>query len=188
MLLIGSTPLWMPVLALAGWFAPTVLLNRAGRLRQEAIERTLPDFLDILAVSVRAGLGYRYALRRVAESLGGPVGEEMFIVLRQIDLGADRREAFIALRDRNESDALKAFVAAQLQAEELGVPLSEALNDIATDMRRMAARTRAGGAAREPAREPAGDDADRPGLDDPDPALDLLQRGRAGGGVSLFGG
>ena len=117
---------------------PTVLLNRAGRLRQEAIERTLPDFLDILAVSVRAGLGYRYALRRVAESLGGPVGEEMLTVLRQIDLGADRREAFLALRDRNESDALKAFVAAQLQAEELGVPLSEALNDIASDMRRMA--------------------------------------------------
>ena len=87
---------------------------------------------------MRAGLGYRYALRRVAESLGGPVGEEMFIVLRQIDLGADRREAFLALRDRNESDALKAFVAAQLQAEELGVPLSEALNDIASDMRRMA--------------------------------------------------
>jgi tight adherence protein C len=64
----------------------------------------------------------------------------MFIVLRQIDLGADRREAFLALRERNESDALKSFVAAQLQAEELGVPLSEALNDIAADMRRMASQ------------------------------------------------
>ena len=124
--------------ALAGWFAPDFCLSRAGRLRQEAIERTLPDFLDILAVSVRAGLGYRYALRRVAESLGGPVGEEMLTVLRQIDLGQDRRDAFLALRERNESDSLKSFVAAQLQAEELGVPLSEALNDIATDMRRMA--------------------------------------------------
>jgi tight adherence protein C len=140
MILLGAAPIWMPLLAVAGWFAPNVLLNRAGRLRQEAIERSLPDFLDILAVSVRAGLGYRYALRRVAESLGGPVGEEMFIVLRQIDLGADRREAFLALRERNESDALKSFVAAQLQAEELGVPLSEALNDIAADMRRMASQ------------------------------------------------
>ncbi len=87
---------------------------------------------------MRAGLGYRYALRRVAESLGGPVGEEMLTVLRQIDLGQDRRDAFLALRERNESDSLKSFVAAQLQAEELGVPLSEALNDIAIDMRRMA--------------------------------------------------
>jgi tight adherence protein C len=138
MLILGATVIWVPIGAVAGWFAPNVLLNRAGRLRQEAIERTLPDFLDILAVSVRAGLGYRYALRRVAESLGGPVGEEMLTVLRQIDLGADRRDAFLALRDRNASEALKAFVAAQLQAEELGVPLSEALNDIASDMRRLA--------------------------------------------------
>ena len=138
MLLLGAGWFLIPLLGAAGWFAPDVYLSRAGRLRQEAIERTLPDFLDILAVSVRAGLGYRYALRRVAESLGGPVGEEMLIVLRQIDLGQDRRDAFLALRERNESDSLKSFVAAQLQAEELGVPLSEALNDIASDMRRMA--------------------------------------------------
>ena len=115
-----------------------MLLNRVGRVRQEAIERTLPDFLDILAVSVRAGLGYRYALRRVAEALGGPVGDEMLTVLRQIELGQDRREAFLALRERNKSESLKSFVAAQLQAEELGVPLAEALNDIAGDMRRLA--------------------------------------------------
>ena len=87
---------------------------------------------------MRAGLGYRYALRRVAESLGGPVGEEMLTVLRQIELGQERRDAFLALRERNAPTALKSFVAAQLQAEELGVPLAEALNDIATDMRRMA--------------------------------------------------
>ena len=121
-----------------GWFGPDVWLSRAGRLRQEAIERTLPDFLDILAVSVRAGLGYRYALRRVAEALEGPVAEEMLTVLRQIELGQDRRDAFLALRERNQSESLKSFVAAQLQAEELGVPLAEALNDIAGDMRRLA--------------------------------------------------
>jgi tight adherence protein C len=138
LLLLGSDAYFVVLLGLIGWFGPDVYLSRAARLRQEAIERTLPDFLDILAVSVRAGLGYRYALRRVAEALGGPVGEEMFTVLRQIDLGQDRREAFLALRERNKSESLKSFVAAQLQAEELGVPLSEALNDIATDMRRAA--------------------------------------------------
>ena len=136
--LLGSTPLLVPVLGLAGWFAPDLWLSRTGRLRQEAIERTLPDFLDILAVSVRAGLGYRYALRRVAESLSGPISEEMLTVLRQMELGQARREAFLALRERNKSDSLKSFVAAQLQAEELGVPRAEALNDIASDMRRVA--------------------------------------------------
>jgi tight adherence protein C len=136
--LLGSSPLFILILGAAGWFAPDVWLSRVGRLRQEAIERTLPDFLDILAVSVRAGLGYRYALRRVSEALPGPVSEEMLTVLRQMDLGRERREAFLALRERNKSDSLKSFVAAQLQAEELGVPLAEALNDIATDMRRIA--------------------------------------------------
>jgi tight adherence protein C len=129
-----------------GWFAPDVYLARTGRLRQERIERDLPDFLDILAVTVRAGLGYRAALRRVAESLGGPVGDEALLALRQIDLGSTRRAAFLAMRERNDSDSLSSFVAAQLQAEELGVPLSEALNDIAIDLRRsahQAARRRA---------------------------------------------
>ena len=138
LLLLGASPIFLLLLAGIGWWGPDVWLARASRLRQEAIERSLPDFLDILAVSVRAGLGYRLALRRVAEALEGPVSEEMLTVLRQMELGQDRREAFLALRERNKSESLKSFVAAQLQAEELGVPLAEALNDIADDMRRLA--------------------------------------------------
>ena len=134
-------------LALLG---PWILLSRAARLRQERLRRDLPDFLDVLSVTVRAGLSYRTALRRVAESLGGPMGEEAITTLRQMDLGASRRAAFLALRDRNDSEALASFVTAQLQAEELGVPLAEALNDIAIDVRRGAhqdARKRAQRAA-----------------------------------------
>jgi tight adherence protein C len=138
LLLLGASPIFLLLLAAIGWWGPDVWLGRAGRLRQESIERSLPDFLDILAVSVRAGLGYRLALRRVSEALEGPVSEEMLTVLRQMELGQDRREAFLALRERNKSESLKSFVAAQLQAEELGVPLAEALNDIADDMRRIA--------------------------------------------------
>jgi tight adherence protein C len=139
LLTLAGTSFWLMLLMVVlAWWAPDILLTREGRLRQERIERDLPDFLDILAVTVRAGLGYRAALRRVAESLGGPLGEEMMTALRQMELGATRRTAFLALRERNASEALSSFVTAQLQAEELGVPLSEALNDIATDMRRIA--------------------------------------------------
>lgn len=150
LVLLGSSPFILVLGAIVGWFGIDIWISRQGRIRQERIERDLPDFLDILAVTVRAGLGYRSALLRVAESLGGPVAEEMVRALRQMDLGASRRDAFIALRDRNNSESLSSFVAAQLQAEELGVPLSEALNDIAADMRRSAhqnARKRAAQAA-----------------------------------------
>ena len=157
-------------------------MSREGRLRQEQIERDLPDFLDILAVTVRAGLGYRLALGRVAEALGGPVGEEMLVALRQMSLGATRRAAFEALRDRNASEQLSSFVAAQLQAEELGVPLSEALNDIAA---RHAPRGPSGGAparrARDAPRQPHHHVAYRSRDDDPHHRVDrarLWTRGK----------
>lgn len=125
-------------------------LSRTARTRQERLERDLPDFLDILAVTVRAGAGYGQALQRVAAGLGGPVGEEIGIALRQMELGASRREALTAMRDRSSADAVQMFVAAQLQADDLGVPLADALNSIARDMRREAnqhARRRAQRAA-----------------------------------------
>lgn len=126
--------------AVLGWLAPETWLSRTGRRRQERIERDVPDFIDILAITVRAGTGYRAALARVAGALSGPVSEEILATLRQMELGATRREAFQALRARNNSRTLDNFVAAQLQAEELGVPLADALQSIADDTRRAAAQ------------------------------------------------
>lgn len=132
-----------------GLFAYDAWLHGAGRRRQEAIERGLPDFLDILAVCVSAGIAFRPALARVAEATDGPLREEMQLVLRQIALGAARRDAFDALRERNTSEGIGTFVTAVQQAEELGVPLTDALVDLARDMRQQAfqrARQRAQGA------------------------------------------
>jgi tight adherence protein C len=118
-----------------GVFWLDVWLYRVARARHARIDRDLPDFLDILAVTVGAGVGFSPALRRVADALGGPLAEEVNIALRQMDLGASRREAFIGLRRRSNSDYLNQFVAALLQAEELGVPLADALTHLASDMR-----------------------------------------------------
>ncbi len=126
---------------LLGWIGIDIWLSRTGRRRQAQLERDLPDFIDILAITVRAGTGYRAALRRVANSLTGPAPDEVLATLRQMDLGATRREAFQSLRERNNSPTLDGFVAAQLQAEELGVPLADALASIAEDTRRAAAQT-----------------------------------------------
>ncbi|GAA1839357.1 type II secretion system F family protein [Actinomadura bangladeshensis] len=119
--------------------AEGVLVGRIRR-RRDDIERTLPDFLDVLAVTVAAGLSLRHALARVAESMPGALADEFMVALRQMELGTPRREAFEDLRSRNDSDAIGQFVTAILQAEELGTALSTALMDIATDMRRESAQ------------------------------------------------
>lgn len=137
---MGSWPLVLLVLAL-GWIGLDVWLSRTGRRRQAQLERDVPDFIDILSITVRAGTGYRAALGRVASSLSGPCAEEVTTTLRQMDLGATRREAFEALRARNDSPTLTSFVGAQLQAEELGVSLADALANIAADTRRAAAQS-----------------------------------------------
>lgn len=136
---LGAWPASVILLVL-GWIGVDAWLSRAGRLRQAQLERDLPDFVDVLAITVRAGTGYRAALDRVGASLSGPAAEEVLSTLRQMDLGATRREAFEALRARNESETLDSFVAAQLQAEELGVPLADALASIARDTRRSSAQ------------------------------------------------
>lgn len=119
---------------------PVARLSTMARKRREQIDRDLPDFLDVLAVTVSAGIGFRQALGTVAERFGGPVSQEITTTLHQISNGASVRSAFKALRERNSSEAMEEFTTAYLQAEELGAPLVDTLNQIAGDMRRAAAQ------------------------------------------------
>ena len=129
------TPLLLPVLVVYGWYRLELQLRARGRARQQQIERDLPDFLDILGVTVQAGMKFRAALRRVGEQLDSPVSEEFRIALQQMDVGASRRDAFEGVRERNDSPSLNRFVGALLQAEELGAPLTDAMVQISRDMR-----------------------------------------------------
>lgn len=118
-----------------------VVIRAAIRRRRADIERTLPDFLDVLAVVVSAGLGFRQALERVAEKYEGPWSDEVRITLRQMDMGVSRRDAFDQLRRRNDSEQVSMFVTALQQGEELGAPIVDTLIQIATDMRRTDAQS-----------------------------------------------
>ncbi|MDX3307953.1 DUF5936 domain-containing protein [Streptomyces sp. NPDC054884] len=120
----------------------------AIRIRKDVIERTLPDFLDVLAVVVSAGLGFRQALDRVASKYEGPWADEIRITLRQMDLGVSRRQAFAELRRRNDSEQVAMFVTALQQGEELGAPIVDTLVSIAKDMRRTDAQNARRKAAR----------------------------------------
>jgi tight adherence protein C len=119
-----------------GVTAADVAIWQAVRERKDVIDRTLPDFLDVLAVVVSAGLGFRQALDRVAEKYEGPWADELRITLRQMDMGVSRRQAFDQLRKRNSSEQVAQFVSALQQGEELGSPIAETLIQIAADMRR----------------------------------------------------
>jgi tight adherence protein C len=120
----------------------------AIRVRRDVIERTLPDFLDVLAVVVSAGLGFRQALDRVATRYEGPWADELRITLRQMDLGMSRRQAFAELRRRNDSEQVAMFVTALQQGEELGAPIVDTLVSLAKDMRRTDAQNARRKAAR----------------------------------------
>lgn len=127
--------LLLPVL---GWFLPRFGVWTQGRNRTAALERELPDFLDVLSVSISAGLGFRAALRRVSGLVGGPVGEEMMTALRQIDVGSTRRQAFEEMRERTAAVSLHNFLTAFMQAEELGTPISGFLEAYSAELRRTA--------------------------------------------------
>ncbi|WP_328553705.1 MULTISPECIES: DUF5936 domain-containing protein [unclassified Streptomyces] len=134
---LSNGQLLFAVLTLAfGLVAADALIWQAVRERKEVIDRTLPDFLDVLAVVVSAGLGFRQALDRVAEKYEGPWADELRITLRQMDMGVSRRQAFDELRRRNSSEQVAQFVSALQQGEELGSPIAETLIQLATDMRR----------------------------------------------------
>jgi tight adherence protein C len=146
LLLRGSLVLGSFVAALLVVY-PEVWLFSESQRRQRAIERELPDFLDVLAVTVSAGLGFRQALDRIGSTLRGPLAGEVRFTMNRMSVGVSRRAAFTELRERNpRSDTMSLFVTAILQAEELGAPLAETLTALAGDMRReyaQAARRRA---------------------------------------------
>jgi tight adherence protein C len=140
---------WFVVLApVAVLVLPLAGIARARRLRQESISENLPDFLDVLAVTVTAGVGFRAALATVSDRFAGPLGEEVTLALNQIHNGSSVRDAFDKLRRRNDSEALSQFVGAFMQSEDLGAPLAMTLTRISADTRRASAQAQRQKAAR----------------------------------------
>lgn len=118
----------------SGWMY--LWLFQAVQKRQAAIDRDLPDFLDILAITVCSGMPFRSSLERVCKHFDGPVAEEMRKTLHEMRLGVSRRDAFTSLKKRCRSDNIDNFVTTLLQSEELGTPIGDALTSIVKEIRR----------------------------------------------------
>ncbi len=133
----------LAVLAFApGVVGPIFWLQGRAKRRQQLILRALPDFCDLIAVSVEAGLALEAALARVAEKTPGPLAAEVRKTLHQIALGRSRHDAFADLGQRCGVDELQAFLAAIVQAEQLGVGIAQTLK-VQADYLRMRRRQRA---------------------------------------------
>jgi tight adherence protein C len=138
------------ILAVLASFIPDVWLDGKAKERQLAIARTLPDALDLLAITVEAGLGLEQALMVVTERLDGPLGDELRRMMREIELGVGRRTALEFLRKRTDVRELSAFIVALLQAEELGMAVGEVLRVQAAQVRLVRRQTARETAAKTP--------------------------------------
>jgi hypothetical protein len=110
--------------------------SRTATKRVEAIEKELPDVLDVLAISVEAGVGLEGAIQAVTERFQSPLADELGHMLSEMELGLSRREALQNLRSRTEIPDLNGFVLALLQADALGMPMTRVLQTQAEEMRR----------------------------------------------------
>ena len=128
-LLIGAFVVLLLVLG------PDAVLNRRMAARQERIKRQLPDILDLLTISIEAGLGFDQALDRTVSSIKGDLADEFSRMLGEIRAGADRADALRSIDARTDVPELRAFVLAVLQAETFGVSIGRVLRAQAKEAR-----------------------------------------------------
>jgi tight adherence protein C len=129
-----------------GFFLPDFWLSRRIKKRRKAILLGIPDTLDLLTISVRAGLGFDAALGKVVEKTKGPLADEFKRALTEIRVGKTRRESLRDIVGRTEVPALTNFIGAIIQAEQLGVSISKVLQ-IQSEQLRIERRQRAEEAA-----------------------------------------
>ena len=118
-----------------GFLGPDAWLARKVGERRLEMQRALPDLLDLMVISVEAGLGFDSALSRVVATVPGPLSEEFFRMLQETRVGVSRRDAMRHLMDRTDLDELRSFLLAMIQAEAFGVTIANVLRVQADEMR-----------------------------------------------------
>ena len=118
-----------------GWIAPGWIVGSRATRRREQIGRELPDALDLLAVSVEAGLGFDGAIAKLTEHMEGSLVDELSLALGEMRVGESRQEALKKFAARVDTPEVSSFVRAIIQADQLGISLGKILRVQATDSR-----------------------------------------------------
>jgi tight adherence protein C len=140
LLMVSGLPPAMGMLAALGggaisYIAPDFFINARTRGRRDMMQMELPNVLDLLCVSVEAGLGFDAAVAKLSERMEGPLVDEFGLVLHEMRIGESRSEALKNLSDRVDVPEVSQFCRAIIQADQLGIALSRILRVQSHDMR-----------------------------------------------------
>ena len=122
-------------ISLLGYALPKIVLTNLVQRRQNEVRSALPDSIDLLTICVEAGLGFDAALAHVSKNTTGPLADEFYRTLQEVQLGRSRNEAMRNLADRTNVSELRAFVLAMVQADVFGVSVANVLRIQAKEMR-----------------------------------------------------
>ncbi len=145
-LLMGASPiemlLYSSVMAMIGYLVPVFWLRSKVKKRQKVILKTLPDAIDLMTISVEAGLAFDGAMQRVADKWDNELGNEFQRAISEMRVGKSKREALHELVQRTGVPDLSTFVASIIQADQLGVSIAKVLR-IQSEQMRIRRRQRA---------------------------------------------
>lgn len=131
----GISALIVVAAAVLGWNGPVIYLYNEAAKRDEVMRKEIADSIDLLTISVEAGLGFDAALQQVARNTEGPLAQEFSRVLQEMQIGRGRSEALRALGDRTSIPEIRGFVSAMVQADSFGIPIGQVLRVQSQEMR-----------------------------------------------------
>ncbi len=118
-----------------GWRTPLVVVQRRAAERHAQVDRDLPELIDLLVVSVEAGVGLGGALQMIAVRMTGPLGDELRLMLQEQSMGLSNDQSLSNLLDRCDTPSVRSFVRSLQQGERLGVSIGSILRGLAVEMR-----------------------------------------------------
>jgi tight adherence protein C len=119
-----------------GWMGPVWFLRERARRRLAQIDYELPELIDLLVVTVEAGVGFAASLQIAVARLPGPLGDELRLVIQEQTMGLGMNDALRHMLDRCDTPAVRSFVRSILQGETLGVSIGQIMRNLAAEMRK----------------------------------------------------
>jgi tight adherence protein C len=124
------------LIGVLGWRAPLVFVERRTKDRLERVDLDLPELIDLLIVTIEAGIGFNASLQMAAGRIHGPLAEELRLTLQEQSMGLSNSESLEHMMARADTPSMRSFVRSILQGEQLGVSIGQILRNLANEMRK----------------------------------------------------